>query len=82
MTMLRAAGVPDTNMELVERGPEELGRDDEVGVPDASAGLGGLRSDDPAPEAGVALRITGIDQARVGADELIGLIEDAGGRTD
>jgi hypothetical protein len=80
-TMLRAAGIPDSCMTIVEEGSMELGRDDEVGVPDSSAGLSGLRTDEPAPRPVVLLRITGLERARVDEAELEALIESAGGST-
>jgi hypothetical protein len=81
-TMLRAAGIPDSSIQFVQEGPEELGRDDEVGVPDSSAGLSGFRTNEPSASAVVALHIADLEQARVSEDELRRIIESAGGRTE
>ena len=81
-TQLRAAGLDDDHVVVTRCHPTDLSRDEEVGVPDASASLEGLRAGEADPTPAMLLTISSLEEARLRRADIVHMIEAAGGRLE
>lgn len=78
ITQLRSTGIGDADVRIVHCAEEIVSRDEEVGAPDNAASLDGLRGGEDAEPPEVKLEIA-LDHARVDRDEIVHILNTAGG---